>query len=526
MARRKDRGAPALILPGYKDAEEIGGGAFATVYRAVEVDTGRPVALKILKIESVHPRLIETFAQETQALAQVSDHPNIVTLYRPLSTPDGRPVLVLELCRESLAQRVRRSGSLPAREVTNIAIKIAGALETAHRRGFLHRDMKPQNILVTQFGEPALGDFGVAALQASAQETAGVFGFTTLHAAPEMLEGQPLSAAADIYGLASTMYQLLTGSAPFVAFDNEAPASVILRIIRDPVRPLRADDIPLALSDLLEAALSKDPDQRPRSAADFADALVAVEAAAGWPPTSYVAWDRAGSAPGAVSPAPGDRPLLAPADQPPPAATLAPPAHARREVQIFAPPRWVAPPPPPPAAAAPPPPAAAAAPPPSAAAPPETPPLLPLAGAPLPPAQHGPSVAIPMPAPRLVVMPDRAEGGPKRPDPPTVTGAQPLPSRPPLSDRIDTGTRTAQPVFVDPPEPSDFPARAASAPPLRPESVYEQTILPSVGKSSRPANEGVAADQGRPLLTPLLIGGMAAAALVVVAALLLAFGVL
>ena len=104
--------------------------------------------------------------------------------------------------------------------------------------------MKPHNILVTQFGEPALGDFGVAALQASAQATAGVFGFTTLHAAPEMLEGHHLSPATDVYGLASTMYQLLTGSAPFATFDNEAPASVILRIIRDPVRPLRADEHP------------------------------------------------------------------------------------------------------------------------------------------------------------------------------------------------------------------------------------------------------------------------------------------
>ncbi len=292
MVRRKDRPAPETILPGYRDIAEIGGGAFATVYRATESDTGREVALKILKVDTVHPHLMETFTQEIQALAKVSDHPNIVTLYRPLATPDGRPVLVLELCRESLAQQVRRAGPVKASEVTRIGIKIAGALETAHRHGFLHRDMKPQNILVSQFGEPVLGDFGVAALQASAQATAGVFGFTTLHAAPEILEGHHLSAATDIYGLASTMYQLLTGLAPFATFDNEAPASVILRIIRDPVRPLRSDDIPIGLSDLLEAALAKDPDGRPATGVEFADALVAVEALAGWPPTSYVAWGR------------------------------------------------------------------------------------------------------------------------------------------------------------------------------------------------------------------------------------------
>ena len=225
----------------------------------------------------------------------MSHHPNIVTLYRPTATPDGRPVFVLELCRGSLSEQLRRDGPLNASDVTRVGIKIAGALETAHRRGFLHRDMKPQNILVTQFGEPALGDFGGAALQASAQATAGVFGFTTLHAAPEILQGQHLSPATDVYGLASTMYQLLSGQAPFAAFDNEAPASVILRIIRDSVRPLRSDAIPLGLSDLLEAALAKDPGRRPQRAAGFATALAEVEVANGWPQTTCLVWDGAGN---------------------------------------------------------------------------------------------------------------------------------------------------------------------------------------------------------------------------------------
>ena len=94
--------------------------------------------------------------------------------------------------------------------------------------------MKPQNILVSQFDEPVLADFGVATLQAQAQSTEGVFGFTTLHAPPEALEGLPLSPSADIYGLASSMYQLLVGRGPFSSYEGEAPASVILRILRDP----------------------------------------------------------------------------------------------------------------------------------------------------------------------------------------------------------------------------------------------------------------------------------------------------
>jgi serine/threonine protein kinase len=92
------------VLPGYADAVEIGGGAFATVYRATETDTGRQVALKVLKLDSVNDRLREAFSQEIQALGQVSHHPNIVTLYRPAVTPDGRPVFVLELCRGSLSE--------------------------------------------------------------------------------------------------------------------------------------------------------------------------------------------------------------------------------------------------------------------------------------------------------------------------------------------------------------------------------------------------------------------------------------
>ncbi len=287
---RAGRSEPRISFDGFEDITEIGGGAFASVYRAVEISTARPVALKLLNVASMHARLVEDFRAEVRILATVSSHPSIVTLYRTVATPDGRPVLVLELCRGSYAQRVRAAGPLVAAEVVSVGIKVAGALETAHRAGFLHRDMKPQNILVTQFGEPALADFGVATLQASAQATEGVFGFTTLHAPPEVLEGTPLSPATDVYGLASTLYQLLTGRAPFTAFEGEAPASVILRILHDPVAAVTSVDVPAAFSDLLASALAKDPLQRPASAQAMADALRSIEASSGWPLTPYLVW--------------------------------------------------------------------------------------------------------------------------------------------------------------------------------------------------------------------------------------------
>jgi Protein kinase domain len=280
----------ATTFPGYANVSELASGAFATVYRAVELGTGRPVALKVLRVADTSPHLIEVFEKELGALALLSNHPNVTTLYGTFSTPEGRPVLVLELCRESLAHRVRQSGTLPASEVVQVGIKIAGALETAHRSGLLHRDMKPQNILVSQFDEPVLADFGVATLQAQAQSTEGVFGFTTLHAPPEALEGLPLSPSADIYGLASSMYQLLVGRGPFSSYEGEAPASVILRILRDPAPRAPANDVPVALGDLIENALAKDPAKRPQTAGDFAESLREIEALAGWAQTPYVAW--------------------------------------------------------------------------------------------------------------------------------------------------------------------------------------------------------------------------------------------
>jgi hypothetical protein len=495
---------PSSLLPGYRDLEEIGGGGFATVYRAIEIETGRPVALKILKIDTIHAQLTETFRQEIQALARVSNHPHIVTLYRPTQTPDGRPVLVLELCQESLAQQMRRSGPLDPSLVTSVGVKISGALETAHRHGFLHRDMKPQNILVTLFGEPALADFGVAALQASAQMTAGVFGFTTLHAAPEMLEGHHLSPATDVYGLASTMYQLLSGQAPFATFDNEAPASVILRILRDPVRPLRSPHIPYALADLLEHALAKKPEGRPRSALDFAAALQAVEVAQGWPETPLVVWGAsdASDAPPALTERGPMGVITGPARPPagagghdraggPPLPPLLPPpgdplfllAAPLFTAHGSAPAPAQAPIPPAPAPPAPAPPAQAPIPP------------APASPAPIPPAP-APSVLIAGGGERRVVTPDRAAAPPVAPAPALPLAGAGVPSAPIASGEPPPPPLTpahwaaipepGRPVFADPeatrrPAPNVYQA-TMGVPPLLSEHARTGAVGSDVGR--------------------------------------------
>ncbi len=145
-----------------------------------------------------------------------------------------------------------------------LAIKVAGALETAHLAGLVHGDVKPENILVSAVGEPLLGDFGLAALQAAAEPTEHLDGETTLHSAPEAFEEAGLSPAADVYGLASSMYQLLLGRGAFVTFPGEAPASVILRLLRDPAPRPPLGSMPIAsVRPPGGRALAKDPSRRP-----------------------------------------------------------------------------------------------------------------------------------------------------------------------------------------------------------------------------------------------------------------------
>ncbi|WP_375484236.1 protein kinase, partial [uncultured Jatrophihabitans sp.] len=296
---RRSKAAPQHeFFPGFTDIAEIGVGSLATVFRAREIGTNRLVALKLLNVRDASPRALESFERESVALGAVSSHPNIVTLYRTFRAADQRPVLVLELCHGSIADRMPTDAGLPVAEVVALGIKIAGALETAHRAEILHRDVKPQNILITEFGEPALADFGVAMLQSSTQTTAGLFDFTTLHAAPELLEGGATSAATDVYELASTLYQLIAGRAAFRAYEGESPASVILRILRDPVQPLVNSQAPPSLSDLLLHAMSKDQGSRPPTAAEFAAGLAGVEVEYGWPRTQFLIRDIGGGTSG------------------------------------------------------------------------------------------------------------------------------------------------------------------------------------------------------------------------------------
>ena len=315
------------LFSGFAHIRLLGTGRRSTVYRAVELATSRPVALKVVRAEHLAPAAVEAFAREAAVLAALGSHPNIVTLYRTLPLAPS-PVLVLELCRGSVADRLR-TGPLPVAEALRIGVGIAGALETAHSAGVLHRNVSPSNILITEFGEPALADFAIARLYDS-HLTAGIPAAELLdapgvHTAPELLLGQPADERTDVYSLASTLYQMVEGRPPFGEWGGEPAAATILRILRDAPRP--PVGVPIELADLLLWGLAKEPADRPPSAAWFADELRRVETHAGWPRTHLRV--REVSAPLATPPAP----LLMPSVAPPPPVVTDPAALAGAPAQ-------------------------------------------------------------------------------------------------------------------------------------------------------------------------------------------------
>ena len=284
MSRRRGKQDP---FDGFEDVEPIGSGAFAQVYRATNAYTGQPVALKVLEVEASKRLDTAAFELEARALGTVNDHPNIVTLHQAVVRPSQPPILVMELCRGSYADRLAREGPLPVRDVVDIGVKLCGALETAHRAGILHRDLKPQNLLISRYNEPALADFGVAALRdAAAGSGSPLSGLTLLHAAPEVLLGHPATASSDVYGLVSTLFELLMGHAPYFITADEDPAIVQRRILTDRAPELQAPGANRQLVALFVDALDRDAAARPATALDLAQQLRLIQHEEGWPVTS------------------------------------------------------------------------------------------------------------------------------------------------------------------------------------------------------------------------------------------------
>ncbi len=258
----------------YQLEELVGQGGMAVVYRAVDSVLGRTVAVKVIRPAFTEdPQFLGRFLQEARLVANL-DHPSILPLY-DFGEESGTPYLVLPyLPGGSLAGRM---GSVPQPLplVAAWMIQLSGALDAAHARGVLHRDIKPGNVLVTKDGRLMLGDFGIARLaEATTRLTVtGMVVGTPLYMAPELARGADASPASDRYALAVMVYEMIAGLPPFLGSN---PLSVLHQQVHEPVPPLagRLPELPPGIDGFLRRALAKSPPARYPSARAMAEELV------------------------------------------------------------------------------------------------------------------------------------------------------------------------------------------------------------------------------------------------------------
>jgi tRNA A-37 threonylcarbamoyl transferase component Bud32 len=293
----------------YRIEAEIGRGGQAVVYRATQLDLDRAVALKVFD-EGYLTRAgaLERFRREAIAAGRL-EHPRIVPVY-DAGDVGGRAYMAMRFIPgDSLAERIARGGPLPSDEAIAVLSDIAAALDFAHARGTIHRDVKPANILLDPDGTSYLGDFGLVRLDDMPGLTRrGDWLGTAEYVSPEQVEGEPATAASDVYGLAAVAFEALTGRAPFV---RREPSAVLLAHVREPVpdaseiRPA----LPVAVDETLARGLAKDPaDRFPNGNAFVGELRHALDTAelrptmVGAPLPGGDPWDGS-SEPGAPSPA-------------------------------------------------------------------------------------------------------------------------------------------------------------------------------------------------------------------------------
>ncbi|MGY0498470.1 protein kinase domain-containing protein [Nocardia sp. FBN12] len=275
--------AAELTAEGFEDAEEIGRGGFGVVYRCAQPDLDRVVAVKVLTAE-LDPDGLQRFVREQQAMGRLSGHPHIVAVFQAGTTHGGHPYLVMPYhARGSLEQRIHTVGPLDWTATLRLGVKMAGALETAHRADILHRDVKPSNILLSDYNEPELTDFGIARIHGGFHTTTGIVTGSPAFAAPEVLRGAQATAAADVYGLGATLFCALTGHVAYERRVGEQVLSQFLRVSAQPGPGLTDHDVPDEVRAVIEHAMATEPADRPNSAAALGAELVAAQHSTGSP---------------------------------------------------------------------------------------------------------------------------------------------------------------------------------------------------------------------------------------------------
>ncbi len=273
-------GGRTVDAAGFDQLSIIGTGGSATVYRARDIRHQRWVALKVLDGQATDQRQRQAFDREIRAVGRIGNHPFVVTVLAGGFTPTNHPYLVLPLFeRGTFAELIDEHGPFTWAEAIDIGIKLCSAVETVHRAGVVHRDIKPGNVFVgVSPAQPLLGDFGISSLAVSERTKTSTMPVTLGYTAPEVLDDERPTAASDIYSLGMTVYRLVQG---LPAYHAETPAAVLRKVLDDAEQPRLSAGVPSGLAEVVLATLATDPADRPDSALTVARRLQLVQAEAG-----------------------------------------------------------------------------------------------------------------------------------------------------------------------------------------------------------------------------------------------------
>lgn len=280
-----------LGIEGFENVTLIGRGGFSKVYRAHQVEFDRDVALKVLDIDAETEGARHAFERECGLAGRLTDQPNVITVFRSDFVPGtGEPYIVMEFASGgSLAAAIAERGHLPVAEALDITIQIAGALESAHRHGVVHRDVKPENVVFRRSGQPALTDFGIAAVAGYAATSMSAQALTPLHAAPELFRGEASTPTSDVYGLGSTLFAMLEGHPPFGHL-GDLPMAVLVKVLSDEPPKVTSQKVPARLDAVIASMLAKTPEERPHLT-EVIDELQFLQRELGLPVTTPVLMD-------------------------------------------------------------------------------------------------------------------------------------------------------------------------------------------------------------------------------------------
>jgi eukaryotic-like serine/threonine-protein kinase len=266
----------------YRLDEQIGSGGMSTVYRAFDPTLERWVAIKLMHRDiSEDPDQLERFRREARAVARLQ-HPHVVTVI-DFGEDDGTPYIVLECIQgETLKERIRRLGRLPVAEAVAYAVEIGRALSAAHAERLVHRDVKPQNVLIDSEGRAKVTDFGIArSLEAHGLTATGRVLGTTDYVSPEQALGLDVTEQSDLYSLGVVLFEMLTGEVPFKA---DSQVAVAMKHVKDPPPDVqrRRPEVSAALAAVVERAMAKETDNRYRTAQEMVaelEEVLAIEVA-------------------------------------------------------------------------------------------------------------------------------------------------------------------------------------------------------------------------------------------------------